>query len=116
MFIAALIVSVLLALLLVSSAISKLRGAESSLSVLDTVRWPRDRAWILAVVELVGAAGLVIGLLWWPLGVAAAAGVIVYFVGALVAHLLARDPRGAVSPIVPLALAIAALVLRLLSA
>ena len=35
-----------------------------------------DKVWLLAAAEIAGGVGLVIGLFWWPLGVAAAAGVI----------------------------------------
>lgn len=45
----------------------------------------------LAALEIAGALGLLVGLAWWPLGVAAAAGVMLYFVGALGFHARARD-------------------------
>lgn len=44
-----------------------------------------------AALEIAGALGLLVGLAWWPLGVAAAAGVMLYFVGALGFHARARD-------------------------
>ncbi|MEU8007079.1 DoxX family protein [Catellatospora sp. NPDC049111] len=56
--------------------------------------------------------GLLTGLLWWPVGVAAAIGVILYFVGAIAAHLRQKD--WAVTPAAILAIAAgAALVLRM---
>ncbi|QLL05412.1 DoxX family protein [Mycobacterium vicinigordonae] len=44
----------------------------------------------LAALKLAGAAGLVIGLLWLrPIGIAAAAGLVLFFVGAVVTHIRA---------------------------
>jgi hypothetical protein len=61
-----------------------------------------------------GALGLIIGL-WVPaLGVAAGVGVVLYFIGAVVAHLRADDSN--IGPALALGLvAVAAVVLRLIS-
>jgi uncharacterized membrane protein YphA (DoxX/SURF4 family) len=68
----------------------------------------------LASLEIAGAVGLLIGL-WVPaLGVAAAIGVVLYFVGAVIAHLRAND-RDLAAPAVIGVAAAAALVLRLFS-
>lgn len=51
------------------------------------------RSWLpaLGTVKLAGAAGLVVGLLGLPaLGIAAATGLVLFFVGAVVTHLKAR--------------------------
>ncbi|QEV04918.1 DoxX family protein [Streptomyces prasinus] len=111
MFIATIVVSALLATLLVFSAIGKLRKDPAQLKVMQTVGFPADKLWLLATAEAAGAAGLLFGLLWWPLGVAAAIGVILYFIGAVGSHLRVRDP--ATNAAIPLVLAIAALTLRL---
>jgi uncharacterized membrane protein YphA (DoxX/SURF4 family) len=117
MFTATVIVSVLLALVLTLSATMKLRRNPQVVeSVHGVVGVPLDRFWILAGLELAAAVGLVIGLWVAPLGIAAAAGAVAYFVGAIIAHLRVGDTKGAPSPAVPLALSIAALVLRVLSA
>ncbi|MFE6130522.1 DoxX family protein [Streptomyces sp. NPDC056437] len=111
MFIATIVVSALLATLLVFSAIGKLRKDPAQLKVMQTVGFPADKLWLLATAETAGAAGLLIGLLWWPLGVAAAIGVTLYFIGAVGSHLRVRDT--ATNAAIPLVLAIAALTLRL---
>jgi uncharacterized membrane protein YphA (DoxX/SURF4 family) len=85
-------------------------------SVHGVVGFPLDRFWILAALELAAAVGLVIGLWVAPLGIAAAIGAVAYFVGAIIAHLRVGDTKGAVNPGLPLAISIAALVLRTLSA
>lgn len=51
------------------------------------------RSWLtpLGLLKAAGAAGLLGGLLGvWPLGLAAAAGLVLFFTGALVAHVRAR--------------------------
>jgi uncharacterized membrane protein YphA (DoxX/SURF4 family) len=111
MFIATAIVSVLLAAVLVMSGRLKLVEDDATLAIMTKVRFPLDRLWLLALAELAGALGLVVGLLWWPIGVAAAIGVILYFLGAIASHLRVHDPR-VVPAAVPMLVAVAALVLR----
>ncbi|MFE7773248.1 DoxX family protein [Streptomyces sp. NPDC057445] len=111
MFIATIVVSALLAALLVFSAVGKLRNDPAQLKVMETVGFPADRLWLLATAEIAGAVGLLAGLFWWPLGVAAAIGVTLYFIGAVGSHLRVRD--SATNAAVPLVLAVAALALRL---
>jgi uncharacterized membrane protein YphA (DoxX/SURF4 family) len=111
MFIATIVVSVLLAALLAFSATGKLRDDPAQLKVMETVGFPVDKLWLLATAEIAGAVGLLIGLFWWPLGAAAAIGVVLYFIGAVGSHLRVRD--SATNAAIPLVLAIAALTLRL---
>ena len=60
------------------------------------IPWPRYR--LIGVAELAAAAGIVIGLWWHPLGVAAAAGMAVLLVGAIVTH---REAADSVKDMVP---------------
>lgn len=67
--------------------------------------------WIpyLAILEGAGVAGLVAGLLGWPrLGLAAAIGLTLFFVGAVGAHIRAKVFHNIAFPAVFLALAVAA--------
>jgi len=114
MFITCLIVLALLGAALLLSAQAKLVADERVMTTMQSVGVARDNVWLLAVAEIAGAVGLVGGLWWWPLGVAAAIGVILYFVGAVIAHLRQYDLKIA-SPTIVLAWAVAALVLRALS-
>jgi uncharacterized membrane protein YphA (DoxX/SURF4 family) len=114
MFIATIVIAALLAVLLAFSATGKLRKDPAQLEVMRTVKFPADKLWLLACAEIAGAAGLLIGLIWWPLGAAAAIGVVLYFIGAVGSHLRVRD--SARNAAIPLVLAIAALVLRLATA
>lgn len=67
-------------------------------------------------IEIAGAAGIVLGLWVAPLGIAAAVGLVAYFVGAVAGHLRVRDLKNLAMPLPPLVLAIAVLVLRLTTA
>jgi hypothetical protein len=112
MFVATLVLAIVFAVLLVVSAGSKLAHAEFQMATLRTVGFPEERASLLAAAEIAGAAGLLVGLWCWPIGVAAAVGLFLYFVGAVAAHLLKRDWNITASGLL-LVVAVAALVLRL---
>jgi hypothetical protein len=114
MFIAAVVVTALLAAILLVSARGKLVRDPAQLKTMARVGFPEDRLWLLATAEAAGAAGMVIGLFWWPLGIAAAAGVVAYFVGATGAHLRVRDWQ-VIAPAVLLVAGLAALILRAVS-
>lgn len=115
MFIATAVVSVLFAALLLFSARGKLVRDPAQVATLTRVGVRDKHLPLLATAEIAGALGLLAGLVWWPLGVAAAIGVVLYFLGAIVFHLLAGD-RKIVSPLVLMVVAGAALALRLLTA
>ena len=110
---AATVVSVVLAALLAFSAVRKLGHRPEVVATYTRVGVPEDRLDRLALILLAGAAGLVAGLAWAPLGVAAAAGVVAYFVLAVAAHLRADDAAHLRTPALILALGVAALLLRL---
>lgn len=60
------------------------------------IPWPRYR--LIGVAELAAAAGVLIGLVWLPLGVAAALGMAMLLIGALVAHRRAGDGLAHAAP------------------
>jgi uncharacterized membrane protein YphA (DoxX/SURF4 family) len=110
MFIALVIATVLLAAMCASSASQKLGKHERSVAIIGgTVGVPVRYFPVLASLELAGAAGILLGLWLEPLGVAAAAALVAYFVG----HLRARDTKGLIMPALPLVFSIAVLALRL---
>jgi hypothetical protein len=55
---------------------------------------------IVGALELAGAAGLVAGLFWRPLGVAAAFALVLLLIGAVVSHLRAGDGMKQIAPAV----------------
>ena len=74
------------------------------------------RSWLrpLAAVKLAGAAGLVVGLLTLPaLGIAAAVGLVLFFVGAVITHLRAHVVYNIAFPGAYLCLAAATLAVML---
>lgn len=116
MFIAYIIIAVLMSLLAVASGAAKLQHNPRVVSgIHGVVGVPMPWFPVLAACEIAGAIGLLIGIFWPPLGLAAAVGLVVYFVGAIIGHLRVRDFKGVGSPVLPLVLAVATLVLRILS-
>ena len=114
MFIATVVVSVLLALAVLGSAGGKLSKQPKVIEMLTGLGVPES--WIprLAAVELAGGIGLLVGLAVAPIGIAAAIGLICYFVGAVITHIRANDNQIA-APIAFACMAVAALVLRIAS-
>ena len=108
--------AVLLAVVLVGSGLAKLTRDQRVRASLDQAQVPHSWYAPLAAVEFAGALGLCVGIAVRPLGVAAAVGVVLYFVGAVVAHLRVRDTAGAGVPAGLVALAAAALVASVVSA
>ncbi|WP_029088715.1 DoxX family protein [Brevibacterium album] len=85
-----LVLSLLLTAALAGDAILSLRPPRFIRDCLEGVRFPADWWWVLIVVKLAGAAGLLTGLSVPGVGLAAAAGAVVYFLCAAAAHLRAR--------------------------
>lgn len=92
MFVIAAVVSALFAAMLLASGAGKLAGQQRQVELMKHVGFPVDKMWLLALAEIAGAAGLIVGLVWWPIGVAAGIGVVLYFAGAVGSHLRVRDP------------------------
>ena len=115
MFVATIIVSVLLAVALFSSARLWLSRDPRILAIVEHTQLPASSPPYLAGIKIAGAVGVLVGLAVSWQGVAAAAGVVVYFIVAAIAHLRVGDYKEVYAPAIPLVLAIAALVLRLVT-
>ena len=113
MFAATIAVSALLALLLAFSAAMKLTHREEVVQSYLRAGVPEERLNPLAAVILAGAVGLIAGLFWAPLGIAAAAALVCYFLVAIAFHIRAGDERSIPMPLALALLAVAAMVLRL---
>jgi uncharacterized membrane protein YphA (DoxX/SURF4 family) len=106
MFIALVITSIVLAAIAVGSATGKLRKAGAVVAAIHgTVGVPLRFLPVLAALEIAGGIGILIGLAIDPLGIAAATGLVLYFVGAVISHLRVRDTKGAAQPVLPPAVA-----------
>ena len=109
---ASIVVSSLLAALISYSAVLKLTHRPKVVE--DYRRAGVPERWLnrLAALLLASAAGLVVGH-WWALaGIASASGLIAYFALAVAFHVRAKDQANAVTPVVLMVLAAAALGLR----
>ena len=116
MHIALVITSIVLALMLVLSASGKLRKNEQVVvSISGTVGVPLRLFPVLASLLLLGAAGLIVGLWIEPIGIAAAAGLVVYFLVAIIGHLRVGDTKGVLAPLPTLVLSAAVLILQLVN-
>jgi hypothetical protein len=116
MFIAYAVIAILLTVALLPSARLKLIRDKRIVALFtDRLGVPLGLYPFLAACEIAGAAGLIIGLWWGPLGIAAATGIVLYFIGAIGAHLRKGDVKGIVTPVLALLLAAAALTLRIAS-
>jgi hypothetical protein len=98
------------------SAIAKIRRDPKVVKVIhEVVGVPMKYLPVLAACELAGAFGIVAGL-WWPaLGVAAGTGLVIYFVGAVASHLRVGDVAGVGPALFVLGMVSAALAARILT-
>ncbi|MDK0523874.1 DoxX family protein [Streptomyces sp. ML-6] len=94
MSVAYVVLAVLLSLMLVVSGRGKLVKDPKIMPVMAAVGVSPGMVPVLAVLEFAGAAGLLVGIGYRPLGVAAAVGVVLYFLGAVIAHLRVKDFKG----------------------
>ena len=112
MFVAYVVVTVLLVAVLVGSAIGKLTRQPKLVEAIESVGLSADRLPQLAALEILGAVGLLVGFAVPLIGIAAAVGVIGYFVGAIFFHARAGHTAEVAAPAVILLIAVTALVLR----
>ncbi len=111
-----LVITLVFAAMVAFSGLGKIRRDPRIVHVIhEVVGAPLKYFSLLAACELAGALGLVLGI-WWPsLGVAASIGLVLYFVGATVSHLRVGDVKGMVPAVFMLAVAAGALALRILT-
>ncbi|HET8826366.1 MAG TPA: DoxX family protein [Terriglobales bacterium] len=115
MGIAYLVVAIVLAAMVLFSGVGKLRNDPHIVKVIhETVGVPMKYFPLLAACEIAGAVGLVLGIWCSILGIAAATGLVIYFVGAVVSHVRVGDFKGIGPAAMLLTMSAAALILRLL--
>jgi len=106
-------ITVAFALMVTYSGVGKIRRDPLPVKVVhETIGLPLEYFPLLAACEFAGAVGLVAGIWWPPIGIAAAIGLVLYFVGAIVSHLRVGDVKGIGSAAFMLVLAAIALALR----
>jgi DoxX-like family len=110
---ATVIVTVLLAALFTFSASIKLLGVPRSLAIRDHLGVKPLQWRLIGALELAGVAGVLVGLLWPPLGIAAGIGLALLSVGAISFHLRASDRPVDMAPaVIGVVLAVATAVLH----
>lgn len=113
MFIAVVVLSILLAIAFLGAGGAKLAGAKQMRESAEHLGFSFPAYRGIGALEVAGAAGLLIGLAWAPLGIAAAAGLTLLMIGAVAFHLRAKDPAARWSaPAILAVLALVALILR----
>jgi hypothetical protein len=111
-----LVTTIVFAATVAFSGVGKIRRDPKIMHVIhEVVGVPLKYFSLLAACEFAGAVGLVFGI-WWPsIGVAAGIGLVVYFVAATLSHLRVRDVKGIGPAAFMLAVAAGALALRILT-
>ncbi|WP_329139024.1 DoxX family protein [Streptomyces sp. NBC_00670] len=112
MLITYIVVAVLMTTVLVASAGAKSMRTQHITGQMASLGVPEGMLPLLVAAQLSGAAGLVVGVWWRALGIAAAVGLALYFAGAVASHLRVRDHKGASPAIVLTLIAIALIALR----
>jgi hypothetical protein len=108
--------AVLMSLMVGASGLMKIRRDPRSTKIIhEVVGVPLKFFPVLAACEFAGGVGLLAGIIWPPLGLAASVGLVVYFVGATLGHVRVGDFRGLGPAAFMLFLSGACLVLRVLS-
>ncbi|GLY26416.1 DoxX family protein [Micromonospora sp. NBRC 101691] len=98
--------TVILASVLIAVALPKLLGQLEMRNRMARIGVSAGLTRTIGILEIAGIAGLLLGLLWWPIGVAAAVGLTLLLIGAAVYHIRAKDPVP--MAVVPVAFAVAA--------
>ena len=91
MSIATSILFVVLGLAFLGAGSAKLRTAEPVTGTLDRLEVSRSLQKTIGALEVLGGIGLLIGVAYLPLGIAAAIGLVAMMIGAIIYHLRARD-------------------------
>jgi hypothetical protein len=112
MFAAYITVTIVAILFHGAAAFTYLTGHEYPKQQADMKRIPRSWVPVLGALLAAGTLGLAAGLVVPPLGVLAAGGLVLYFVGALIAHARVGS-RKLAGPLVFLVTAVSTLVLTL---
>ncbi|MFD9243344.1 DoxX family protein [Streptomyces sp. NPDC059556] len=109
MFVSLAVLTVVMSALLLLSAGAKSLRTRRITEQMSTLGVPQGMMAFLIGAQIAGAAGVIAGLWWGPVGIAAAIGLVLYFAGAVAFHLRVGDCKGA-SPAVVLTMASVALI------
>jgi hypothetical protein len=107
------IVTALLAALFGFASLIKVVGLRQSLAIRDHLGVKPVQWRLIGLLELAGVAGVLVGLAWPPIGVAAAIGLALRVLGAIVFHVRASDSvADTAAAVIGLGLAVATAILQ----
>jgi DoxX-like family len=107
------IVTALLAALFGFAGLIKIAGLRQSLAIRDHLGVKPVQWRLIGLLELAGVAGVLVGLVWPPIGVAAATGLALLVLGAIVFHVRASDSVADTAPaVIGVGLAVATAILQ----
>lgn len=113
MMTAQVLVTASLAGLFAFAGLIKLLGVRQSLAIRDHLGVKPAQWRLIGLLELAGVAGVLVGLVWPPIGVAAAIGLALLVLGAIVFHVRASDSVADAAPAgIGLGLAVATAILQ----
>jgi hypothetical protein len=111
--VATLVVTIVLAVFFAFSSSIKLLGVRQSLQIRDHLGVKPVQWRAIGVLELAGVVGVLAGLLWAPIGVAAAIGLALLAVGAVAFHVRTSDGFAKTAPaVIGIVLAVATAILQ----
>jgi uncharacterized membrane protein YphA (DoxX/SURF4 family) len=105
-----LVLSILLALVFAAAGTQKALRAKTAVANAEHLGYSVGSMQLIGGLEIAAAAGLIIGLFWTPLGIAAATGLVLLMIGAVVSHARVKDKVAVLLPAAVLALVSAATV------
>ena len=112
MFVSLAVVTVFMSAVLLISAGAKSLRTRHITEQMSTLGVPQSMMAFLIGAQVAGAAGVLAGLWWGPVGIAAAIGLTLYFAGAVASHLRVGDRKGAPPAVVLTMASIALIALR----
>ena len=111
--VAKIVVTALLAALFGFAGLIKVVGVRQSLAIRDHLGVDPTQWRLIGLLELAGVAGVLVGLTWAPIGIAAAIGLALLILGAIVFHVRASDSVADTAPaVIGLGLAVATAILQ----
>ncbi|RZS45124.1 DoxX-like protein [Herbihabitans rhizosphaerae] len=108
MLVTSVVMSIALAVLFLALGAAKIAGVPAMATRFEHLGYDARMRTIVGALEVAAAVGLVIGVFWPPLGVAAAIGLVALLVGAVVSHRRAGDEVKEIVPAVWVGLVAAA--------
>jgi DoxX-like family len=111
--VAKIVVTALLAAMFGFAGLIKVFGVRQSLAIRDHLGIDPTQWRLVGLLELAGVAGVLVGLAWAPIGIAAAIGLALLVFGAIIFHVRASDSVTDTAPaVIGLGLAVATAILQ----